>query len=123
MNSCQNDVNGGPFFFDDPLLVGERDPFTLKGRIKPNEHFVTADIDIVDDFGKVISDSPAVIEFQNFGQIVGTKWGATAELSLADQDLGCCEVVWLRFSIEIDATPPLPMTRKLVRVWGVRIGR
>jgi hypothetical protein len=123
MSFCENDIDGGPFYFEKALRIGERNPYTLKGKIGTTERIIGADIDIVDDFGRVITDSPAVIEVQNFGQISGVKWGATAELSLAAQDIGCCEVVWLRFSLEIDATPPLPLTRKLVRIWGVRIKR
>lgn len=123
MSFCENDIDGGPLFFDEPLHVGERKPYRLKGKINPGERFVAVSVDIVDDFKRVISDSPATIELHNFGQISGVKWGAMAELSLADVDVGCCSVVWLRFSIEIDATPPLPLTRKVVQIWGVRVAR
>lgn len=123
---CEGGCADEPFVFDEPLLVGERKPYTAKEKLDLNEHIVGALVQIVvapEASAEVDVDSPASIVLQNFGQISGLLWGVTFDISLADQDFGDCALVWFRIGIEIDATPSLPVTRKLVQICGVRIKR
>lgn len=109
-------------FLDEPFDPNERKPIMYRCKLKPGERIVAATSDIVDGESKVVdTDSKANIVLRSFGQISGVKWGASAWVTISDDDITCCEVFWIRFRLEIDATPPLPMTKKIDQTWGVRV--
>lgn len=109
-------------FFDGKLDPNDQKPYRLKFKLKPNERLIAGRADIVDKQSKAVDpDSPVRIDLQNFGQISGVVWGVTAYVSMMSDNVNKCAVAWIRFRMEIDATPPLPITRKIDRTWGIRI--
>lgn len=108
--------------FEEELDPDEEKPYVFRCTLKPGERIVSATSDIVDSFAQnVDTDSKVSIALRNFGQFTGVKWGVTAYLFMSSDDIGCCEMAWIRFRLTIDATPPLPLPRKIDQTWGIKI--
>lgn len=108
--------------FEEVLDPDEEKPYVYRCTLNPGERIVTATSDIVDPFSKEVDSSSKVsIALRNFGQFSGVKWGVAAYLLMSSDDVGCCDLVWIRFRLVIDATPPLPLPRKIDQTWGIKI--